>query len=238
MVGILYICTGKYICFWESFYNSARTNFLPSTQKIFYVFTDKPWRFWFRYKNVIAIYTPKSVWPFATLYRFKYFLSIKNKLKNISHLFFFNANVIFQKEITTEFLPQADQEFLFVKHPGFYDKTDADFTFERNPNSTAYISEGDGVSYIMGGVIGGKTEAFIRMCVELDQNIKNDLEKGLIAIWHDESHLNKYFLENNSKVKILNPDYGYPEGWDLPFDPKIVIRDKSNFGGHKFLRSK
>ena len=41
-IGILYICTGKYIAFWESFYESFEKNFLSDTIKNYYIFTDKP----------------------------------------------------------------------------------------------------------------------------------------------------------------------------------------------------
>lgn len=41
---------------------------------------------------------------------------------------------------------------------------------------------------------------------------------------HDESHLNKYLSEH--KCLALSPAFAYPEGWNMPFSPKIVIRDK------------
>jgi hypothetical protein len=236
MVGVLYICTGKYICFWDNFYRSATTKFIPNAPKKFYVFTDKPWKFWFRYKNVIPIFIPKTDWPYSTLYRFKYFLSIKNKIEKTDYLFFFNANVVFQEEINTEFLPDPNHEFIGVKHPGFYNKTKSEFTYERRASSKAYIPIDEGENYFMGGVNGGKAKAFLKMCKTLDENIDIDLSNNIISIWHDESHLNRYFLDNKEKVKILNPDYGFPEGWNLPFNPKILIRDKSLFGGHSFLR--
>jgi hypothetical protein len=40
----------------------------------------------------------------------------------------------------------------------------------------------------------------------------------------------------NRNPKILSPAYGYPEERKLPFQPKIVIRDKNKYGGHAFLR--
>ena len=41
-VGILYICTGKYIVFWEEFYKSCQKYFLSDSEcvKQYYVFTD------------------------------------------------------------------------------------------------------------------------------------------------------------------------------------------------------
>ena len=37
-IAILYISTGKYIRFWEDFYNSANKNFLPRHKKTFFLF--------------------------------------------------------------------------------------------------------------------------------------------------------------------------------------------------------
>ena len=35
----------------------------------------------------------------------------------------------------------------------------------------------------------------------------------------------------------MNPPFGYPEGWQLPFEKKVIILDKTKFGGHSYLRS-
>ena len=72
------------------------------------------------------------------------------------------------------------------------------------------------------------------MCEVLNNNINEDLKKGIIAVWHDESHLNSYLVDK--KVKLLNPSYGYPEDWDLPFNPKIMILDKRKFASLNELR--
>jgi hypothetical protein len=237
VIGILYICTGKYQYFWEKFYSSSEKKFLPNLSKKYFVFTDKPWKYWFRYSNVVVVYTPKTKWPFSTLLRFKYFVSSKKKLQNTKYLYFFNANIIFQDIIGFNFLPGLNDDFVAVKHPGFYDKSSIEFTYERNPNSTAFIPEGEGNYYFMGGVNGGKTKEFLNMCEQLYKNINIDLQNGLIALWHDESHLNCFFNQNIHRVKVLDPDYGFPEDWNIPFEPKILILDKAKFGGHKFLRN-
>ncbi|MBN12513.1 MAG: hypothetical protein CMI17_05845 [Opitutaceae bacterium] len=59
-----------------------------------------------------------------------------------------------------------------------------------------------------------------------------------LACWHDEAHLNRFAIDFESSVKLLDPSYGDSEGWNLPINPKIIIRDKDNYGGHDFLRNK
>ena len=72
------------------------------------------------------------------------------------------------------------------------------------------------------------------MIQELKASIDIDTNNKIIAVWHDESHINKYITHN--RYKILSPEYAYPEDWKLPFSPKILILDKNKFGGHDFLR--
>ena len=47
-------------------------------------------------------------------------------------------------------------------------------------------------------------------------------------------------INNYDKIKdglnMLSPEYLYPEGWSLPFEPKILLRDKHKYGGHGLLR--
>ena len=39
-IGILYICTGPYVLFWEDFYKSFQKRFLIDFEKHYFVFTD------------------------------------------------------------------------------------------------------------------------------------------------------------------------------------------------------
>ena len=39
-IGILYICTGPYVLFWQDFFESFEKFFLPELEKKYYVFTD------------------------------------------------------------------------------------------------------------------------------------------------------------------------------------------------------
>jgi histo-blood group ABO system transferase len=88
------------------------------------------------------------------------------------------------------------------------------------------------MSYFAGGFNGGSSIEFLKMCDKISTNIEKDLQNGYIAIWHDESHLNRYFLDN-PPTKILDPGYCYPESWGLPFSKKLLALDKN----HEEMRS-
>ncbi len=231
-IAILYICTGKYNIFWEGFYKSSEQYFLSEYSKEYFVFTDKeilPVN-----ERVHIIHQEKLGWPYDTLMRFKMFQSIKERLSSVDYIFFINANMRFLQPISEDILPNNDEGLLVVKHPAFFNKNREDFTYDTNPHSLAYIPANEGKYYFMGGFNGGTAKDYLLFIETLYTNINTDLENGIIALWHDESHLNHYMLNRNAK--ILEPEYGYPEGWDLPFEKKIIILDKANFGGHNFLR--
>lgn len=237
-VGILYICTGKYVIFWRDFYLSMEKYFLPETEKHYFVFTDSSEiDFEQENKNIHRIYQEDLGWPNNTLKRFHIFLEHESIITQNDYLFFCNANleaktIIIEKE----FLPMGDKKLLAVTHPGFFNKKRNQFTYDQNKQSTAYVSPSEGIVYVAGGLNGGITKDFIQAMKMMKENIDQDFKTGVIAKWHDESHWNRYLI-NRSDVKILDSSYLYPEGWNIPFDQKIIIRDKVKYGGHDFLRN-
>lgn len=239
-IACLYIATGRYTVFWKDFYLSAEKYFITEAQKDYFLFTDNETVDFENNDNVFKIYQKKLGWPYDTMMRFDIFLTQKDKLQNYDYIFFFNANLELLQPVTAEVLPAAMSDGLVVcQHPGFYNKTNKDFTYERNPDSAAFIPQGAGYCYVAGGLNGGTAAAYLRLCQECSNMVHRDLDNGIVPLWHDESILNKYILDK--KPLILDCRYLYPEGKNLrPFkrDIKILIRDKSNpkYGGHAYLR--
>ena len=226
-IAMVYICTGKYKVLWEEFYRSFEEKFIPTKKKDYFVFTDADDLYGKDNENVHIIYQKNLGWPGNTLYRFHIFLTQKETLREYEYIFFMNANMICQGEVGEEFLPK-DEGLLFIQHPGFYNKFKFKYTYERNKKSRAYMPYFSGKYYICGGANGGRSECFLQMCEELARRIDEDDKNGIVAVWHDESHINRYCYEQK-QYKLLSPSYWYPEGWDLPFEPKIVVRDKSRY---------
>ncbi len=226
-IAILYICVGKYTVFWEEFYKSFEEKFIPECEKEYFVFTDSESIYDSENKRVHLIYQENLGWPGNTLFRFKIFLTQKEQLKKYDYLFFMNSNVMCVEKVGKEFLP-ITEKLLFVQHPGFYDAPNYRFPYDRNKKSTAYIPYEKGKVYVCGGINGGKSEAFLEMCEILNKKIDFDYEKGIIALWHDESQVNRYILENED-YKLLSPSYCYPEGSEISFKPILLVRDKSKY---------
>lgn len=240
-IAILYIATGRYTIFWKAFYKSCEKYFLPDCEKYYFVFTDPEKPLYHEKENnkIVKTFQQKLGWPHDTLMRFDIFLKREDELKKMDYIFFLNANMLFIKKVTREILPYQEG-LLGVLHPGFQDKPRELFTYDENPLSSAYISKNEGEHYFMGGFNGGKSDAYLSLIRSLDKNIKADLDRNIIALWHDESHLNRYFIDH--PCKILSKSYGTPQKRTLnPFtysDVKVIIRDKSRakYGGHKWLR--
>lgn len=226
-IAVLYICTGKYTVFWKDFYESFEKKFISDFDKEYFVFTDCKDLYDSENVRVHIIEQENLGWPGNTLFRFKMFLSQQEKLREFEYVFFMNANVLCVEPVGEEFLP-VKESLLFVAHPGFYNVPNYRFPYDRNKKSSAYIPYGKGEVYVCGGINGGKVKAFLDMCRELDMRINLDYNKGVIALWHDESQVNRYILENKD-YKLLPPSYCYPEGSNIPYEPILLVREKSKY---------
>lgn len=238
--GILYICTGKYSIFWDEFYKSCETHFLPNCKKKYFVFSDTLNKAQYP-DNVELIYQEKLGWPYDTLKRFDLFLSIKNELSALDYLFFMNANLVVQRDIDDAilFVDNKPADLIVTHHPFFHwVEHSKHFPYERRKRSTACMGKNEGNMYAFGALNGGTSESYLEMAATLSANIQKDLDNNIIALWHDESQLNKYIWMTNKTVRRLDHNYAFPERHDLPLKDEIYITvlDKAKFGGHDFLR--
>jgi hypothetical protein len=219
-IGILYICTGKYDEFFDQFRDSL-DKFLPGTEKTIFIFTDSE-----KIKDgtpgQVKIYQEKLGWPYDTLMRYHMFLTQKDLLLKMDYLFFFNANMIINSIITEEdILPRENEELVAVLHSSFVNRRG---TFETRKSSTAYLPENEGEFYYQGCLNGGTAENFMKMCEALRTNIDIDLQNKIIAVWHDESHMNCYM--NNKNIKKLHPGFSYPEFLNMNYEKRIIMIEK------------
>ncbi len=228
-VAILYICTGEYVYFWKKFYKSMKLHFLRDADVHYYVFTDADRIYGEENGDVHRVYQKQLGWPYDTLRRFDMFLSIEEQLQKYDYLFFFNSNLIIKKDVKgEEFLPTPREKLVFTIHPGQYASKVSEFTYERNPESRAYIPVGEGKVYVAGGLNGGETKAFLAMAKELQKRIAEDEEKGIVAIYHDESQINRYVYELKD-YKLLHPGYLFPEDWKVPYPKMCLLLAKNKY---------
>lgn len=233
-VGILFICTGKYFIFWEQFYLSAQKFLLPKAEKHYFVFTDN--KSIKSANNIHLFYESPKGFPLDSMLRFDMFIGKEEYLSKMDYLFFLNSNMRFEREINEEILPPSivSSGLVAVLHPGYYNKHRYFYPYERRKKSKAYIHycNNDIYHYFMGGLNGGRSKDYIELIRICGQNTRYDLEHNIIPIYHDESILNSYL--HGKSIHILGPEYGFPEDWNLPFEPKIIILNKMKHGGKYF----
>jgi histo-blood group ABO system transferase len=227
-ICILNIATNKYIQFVEQLLESVEENFLNGHDISALVFTNHEMEE--TSDNVKISQIEHEPWPIPTLKRYHYFVKEKEYLSQFDYIYYMDVDMRIEGKVGDEIFG----DLVATQHPGFWWKDKDQFSYERRPQSTAYVPEGEGKMYYAGGFNGGKPEQFLKMSQAIVDNVEKDWEKGLIAVWHDESHMNRYLIDNPPTVE-LNPSYCYPEaarinpgGWNVPFDAKIVALEKNH----------
>jgi hypothetical protein len=236
-VAICFIGTGKYLNFLPKYYENIEKYFLPNTEKTFLVFTDGelndlP-------DNIIPYYQEHLDWPYITLTRFDIIKRASDFISKNDWFVFIDADALVVDTITEDEFFDNTKSFFGVHHPCHYlnmpPHNNHPGAFETNPLSKSCILDSDDTSvYYQGCLWGGRVPDVIEMINELSDRVNSDLERDVIAVWHDESHLNKFYCENKGRVNTLSSSYAYPEVFSghCNFEPKIVHLAKNNSKYH------
>lgn len=225
-VGLLVVATGKYTEFVGPLVDSARRYFCPGHEVTYFIFTDgeiEP------AQDVVKLFHPRLGWPFDTMMRYGAYHRHRGQLMGQDYLFACDADMLFCDTVGDEIL----SERVATLHPGYIGVRG---NYETNPNSSACVFAQEGQFYFAGGFYGGTTaEVLCAVQTNLD-HITKDLEQGIIALWHDESHWNRYCIDH-PPTRILSPSYCYPESagehyfriWGgKVYAPKLLALDKNH----------
>jgi len=194
---LLIACGPRYWGYAEEFISSALEFFVPHDVILF---TDCPHTF-----NVARqIPCPALGFPNATLKRYHLFTEQQQILSQYENLFYSDVDMRFVAPVAEEEI--FSDGITATQHPGYVGLSG---TPETRPVSTAYVS---GVlrNYFCGGFNGGKAEIFLCMAHAIRCAVDTDSRNGVIAVWHDESHLNRY-LQAYPPAKVLSPAFCYPD---------------------------
>ncbi|XP_072840722.1 putative glycosyltransferase 6 domain-containing protein 1 isoform X1 [Pogona vitticeps] len=220
-VGLTVFAIGKYLDkYLKNFLLSAETYFMAGHNVIFYIMVDdlsKLPQFKLGPLRTLKTFQVKreSRWQDISMMRMKVIADlIESHIRHeVDFLFCMDVDQLFHSEYGVETLDESVAQL----HAWFY-KADRDsFTYERNPDSAAYIPYGEGDYYYHGAVFGGTPLHLLNLTRQCYETIKEDKERGLEAVWHDESHLNKYFLLHKP-TKILSPEYCWDYKIGIPYD--------------------
>ena len=214
----------------ERLYDNIADNFLNGHEIQGLLFTNHDVE---TSENIRVSQIEHEDWPMPTLKRYNYFIKEKEYISQFDYCFYFDVDMGIVGKVGDEVLG----DLVATMHPyqSFYPKEQR--TYDRNPKSLAYVPAGqEGELYYAGGFNGGSTKKFLEMAETIAYRVNDDLTRGVIALWHDESHMNRYLIDNPPTLS-LTPSYCFAEEQmqnpDYPYEAKIIALRKD----HNELRS-
>jgi histo-blood group ABO system transferase len=168
--------------------------------------------------------------PYPTLMRYHIITQNIDNFKNFDAVYYCDADMLFVNTVGNEIL----NDITAIKHPGYHFRHINDYSYQRESISSAYVPFNVGKYYFCGGFNGGFK--YLNMCKDLVNMINIDLNKNICAIWHDESYLNRYLIDNPPQG-ILSPAYCIPDPKNIHrlielnlqnFKPKLIALDKNH----------
>lgn len=231
-VGLMLIATGKYHRFIQGLISSADRYFMIGDYDVtYFIFSDSEHSISTN-RNVVQIHIDHKPFPHASMDRFKHFANNADKFNNQDYLYYVDVDCLFVDNVNQEILGNL----VGVRHCGFFN---GGGPYESNSSSCLYVDGNYPKSYkhyFGGGFSGGKRSNYLDLSRWCSEHIDKDEANGIIPIWHDETAINRYFLDNEPDI-ILTPGYHYPQSnveyyknrWGgQNFHPKILLLDKNH----------
>tara|TARA_Y100001937_G_C7121114_1_gene332644 strand:+ start:486 stop:1172 length:687 start_codon:yes stop_codon:yes gene_type:complete len=196
---ILNIATNKYTTFVDDFYSSCKQFFAPDQDVSHLLFTDN-----MDFETGVDVpfkksYVEHKPFPEPTLKRYHYFLQERDYIEQFDYVFYSDVDMKFVSPVSSD---EVCSDLTLTLHPMI--RSRELFSYETNPKSTAFINdliEGD--HYFCGGFNGGSSKKFMEMSEQIACNVDTDESNDIMAVWHDESHLNRYAV-NNPPTNIID----------------------------------
>lgn len=233
-VGLLLIATNKYDKFIQGMIASADKHFLKTCDVTYYVLTDSNIKVHSK-RNIVYLPIDHRPFPYASMDRFKHFSNFSDHFRDENYLYYVDVDCMFVDDISEEILG----DLVGVRHCGYYNNNKG--PYENNPKSVLYTDPTRYKYYFGGGFSGGKKDNYLKLSNWCSDMIDKDISNGIIPVWHDETALNRYFLDNDPSI-ALTPSYHYPQSnianykkiwYPDTFRPKILLLDKI----HKDIRA-
>ncbi|XP_062937735.1 N-acetyllactosaminide alpha-1,3-galactosyltransferase-like [Cynocephalus volans] len=209
-VGLTVFAVGRYLDqYLETFLLSANEFFMVGQKVIFYVMVDDTAKMPqihlhpFRTFKIFQIKQEKR-WQDISMMRMQTLSEIiaRHIQYEVDFLFCMDVDQIFKRKYGLETLGESVAQL----HTYWYQEDPGSVPYERSQLSKAYIPKGKGDFYYHAAVFGGTPIKVLDITRECSKGIMSDKENNIEAVWHDESHLNKYFFLHKP-AKILSPEY-------------------------------
>ncbi|KAK7915873.1 hypothetical protein WMY93_011634 [Mugilogobius chulae] len=222
-VALTVFAVGKYLdAYLKTFLNSSEQHFMLGLRVTYYVFTDMPEKVPAiplapnRHLKVIQV-DRHSRWQDISMMRMKTISDvIESEIRhNFTHVFCFDVD----QKFTGRFGSEALGNSVALLHAYYYRLPKTMYTYDHNPKSKAFMETGD--FYYHAAVFGGRWKNVKAITDACYQSIMEDKENNVEALWHDESHLNKYFWQHKPS-RLLSPEYCWDE--DIGYRTDIRVK--------------
>ncbi|XP_059957912.1 histo-blood group ABO system transferase [Mesoplodon densirostris] len=212
-IGLTVFAIKKYVVFLKLFLETAEKYFMVGHKVNYYVFTDRPAdvpQIPLQEGRQVVVLKVRNYkrWQDISMHRMEMISNFSQQrfLREVHYLVCLDVDMKFSDHVGVEILAP-----LFgTLHPGFYAGDRQSFTYERRPLSQAYIPRDEGDFYYMGSFFGGSVPEVYQLTTACHQVMMADQANGIEAVWHDESHLNRYLLYHKPS-KVLSPEYMWDE---------------------------
>jgi len=238
-LGILTIATNSYVSYWKHQAESINSHLHTNLDITLHVFTDDVASVLEHGAKldirVEAHQIPSYGWPEATLYRYRVFYEHQHLLEQ-DLLMYLDADMLVKQGFTDTGLNNPLRSGVcLVLHPGYFRPQKvkllmfyirnlslliSDFrsllvqggvgSWETNRHSLAYVPRHARKRYFCGGIWWGLRDEFVSLCHVLSERVEIDENKGVEAVWHDESHLNWWATQETPGFE--SPRYCHAEG--------------------------
>ncbi|XP_078515352.1 histo-blood group ABO system transferase 2-like [Lissotriton helveticus] len=225
-IGLTIFAVKKYVMFLQLFLHSAEKYFMVGRKVHYYIFTDQPDKVPAtslapgRFVDILQI-SAHSTWQEISMRRME---ALSNMAKQrfygeVQYLVCMDVDMVFGDSVGVEILG----ELVATLHPGYFRLPRSRFPYEQRPKSKAYVSPSEGDFYYMGAFFAGTVVQIYKLTDTCHRAIMEDKSQGIEAVWHEESHLNRYLIRHKP-TKVLSPEYM----WDMNL-PHGDLLEKKRF---------
>ncbi|XP_045154673.1 alpha-1,3-galactosyltransferase 2 isoform X2 [Echinops telfairi] len=209
-IGLTVFAVGKYLeKYLARFLETAEQHFMVGQRVVYYVFTERPLAVprvalgpgrRLRVERVVR----ERRWQDVSMQRMRTLHKALGGRLGREADFVFCMDV--DQHFNATFGPEVLAESVAQLHAWHYHWPRRLLPFERNPRSAAALAHHEGDFYYHAAVFGGSVAVLRALTWHCARAMQQDRARGLEALWHDESHLNRYFWLHKP-AKVLSPEF-------------------------------
>ena len=128
--------------------------------------------------------------------RHSFMLKARRRIRG-DYVFFTDADMLFEGPVDDEVF--ADGVSIAL-HPVQNALPVEKMTYERNPDSAAYVPYGQGRRYYVGAILGGPRAEFFDLSRQVDLMCKADGD--YIPVWQDEAYVNRILIDHPPALEL------------------------------------